>query len=110
VTPFWPDPSLMMQSQMPNTLGPNADILVRCPDEGGSLPAAQLEGMPCIRWRWQLGLFGYISAAPRSNHLGGVNIALLDGHVGFITNNIDPFAMAYLIDVRDGKDAAHGPY
>ena len=64
---------------------------------------AQLERMPCITWEWPLGLSGYISAAPRSSHLGGVNAAYLDGHVDFIRDEIDPFIFAYLIDIRDAK-------
>ncbi len=89
------------QSQLPNALGPNADILLRCPGGNGALGEAQLEGMPCQKWQWGLGLAGYISAAPRSNHVSGVNAVFLDGHVTFLLNSIDPFTMAYLIDIRD---------
>jgi prepilin-type processing-associated H-X9-DG protein len=89
------------QAQLPNTLGPNFDILVRCPGGNGALGEAQLEGMPCHKWAYSLGLSGYISAAPRSNHVGGVNIAYLDGHVTFLSDNVDPFTMAYLVDIRD---------
>ena len=65
-------------TQLPNTLGPNEDMLYICPDPAD----AQFEGMPC-------GAFisgcesGYLSAAPRSRHPGGVNAVFLDGHVGF---------------------------
>jgi prepilin-type processing-associated H-X9-DG protein len=106
--PFAADPRLMYQSQMPNTHGPNADVLVRCPDEG--LADAQIDEMPCIRWAWQLGLYGYISAAPRSNHIGGVNVAFLDGHVDFITNGVNPLTFSYLVDIRDGKDFGDARY
>lgn len=99
--PYWPSGTYAYQSQLPNTLGPNADILVRCPGGNGALGEAQLEGMPCIKWTWSLGLSGYVSAAPRSAHPGGVNASFLDGHVTFLLNGIDPFAMAYLIDIRD---------
>ncbi len=92
---------LMYQAQMPNTIGPNADVLVRCPDD--ALVEAQLERMPCLKWRWKLGLFGYISAAPRSNHIGGVNVAYLDGRVEFLSDDVDPFTMAYLVDIRDSE-------
>ena len=86
---------------MPNTLGPNADILLNCPGDDGALGESQLEGMPCIKWKWKLGLAGYISAAPRSNHVSGVNAVFLDGHVTFLRDDIDPFTLAYLIDIRD---------
>jgi prepilin-type processing-associated H-X9-DG protein len=96
---FWP--TLAYQAQMPNTIGPNADVLVRCPDD--VLVQAQLERMPCVKWKWSLGLFGYISAAPRSAHMGGVNVAYLDGRADFLNDNVDPFTMAYLVDIRDSE-------
>jgi prepilin-type processing-associated H-X9-DG protein len=98
--------SLAYQAQMPNTLGPNADVLVRCPPD--ALAEAQTQGMPCLQWKWSLGLAGYISAAPRSNHFGGVNVAFLDGHIGFLSNNVDPFTLAYLVDIRDEEVIADG--
>ena len=92
---------ILEQTQLPNTIGPNRDILMRCNEE--TLADAQLDGMPCEKWKWPLGLAGYISAAPRSMHFGGVNMALLDGHVGFLSDNVDPVALAYLVDIRDGQ-------
>jgi prepilin-type N-terminal cleavage/methylation domain-containing protein/prepilin-type processing-associated H-X9-DG protein len=92
--------TILNQVQVPNMLNNEGDILVRCP---GGLAANQLEGMPCTNWQWDLGLWGFISAAPRSNHIGGVNIAYLDGHVGFISDNVHPTAMAYLVDPRDSQ-------
>jgi prepilin-type processing-associated H-X9-DG protein len=94
------------QAQMPNTPGPNEDVLLNCPKD--MLVDAQLQRMPCIKWVWSLGLFGYISAAPRSSHVGGVNASFLDGHVDFIHDEIDPFTFTYLIDIRDGKVADYG--
>ena len=89
------------QMQTPNTTGPNEDVLVSCPDD--LLVDAQLQRMPCIRWNWSLGLAGYISAAPRSMHLGGVNVAFLDSHVDFIRNEIDPLVFANLVDIRNSE-------
>lgn len=89
------------QMQTPNTIGPNEDVLVSCPDN--LLVDAQLQRMPCLRWQSALGLFGYISAAPRSMHLGGVNVAFLDSHVDFIRNEIDPIVFANLVDIRDSE-------
>jgi prepilin-type N-terminal cleavage/methylation domain-containing protein/prepilin-type processing-associated H-X9-DG protein len=98
---FWPQQKYADQTQLPNTLGPNADVLLRC-DESKNVES-QLQGMPCIPWIHDLGLNGYISAAPRSAHAGGVNAAFLDGHVDFITNDVDPFTFAFYVDIRDSE-------
>lgn len=100
-TDFVPLAMYADQTQTPNTLGPNADVLLNCP--GDMLADAQMQRMPCINWSGSLGLGGYISAAPRSNHIGGVNIAFLDSHVEFLPDNVDPFTMCNLIDIRDGR-------
>jgi prepilin-type N-terminal cleavage/methylation domain-containing protein/prepilin-type processing-associated H-X9-DG protein len=105
---YWPQKSYAYQSQLPNTIGPNADVLLHCPKDG-TLINAQLEGMPCVQWNWPLGLSGYISAAPRSAHIGGVNAAYLDGHVEMLTNDIDPFTMAFLVDIRDSEVGRPNP-
>ena len=97
--PFLVNLSLANQSQTPNHQGPNSDVLLECPEDG--LAEAQINGMPCTRWRWPLGLFGYISAAPRSAHLGGVYVNYLDGRVGFLPDDIDPVVMALSIGVND---------
>jgi prepilin-type N-terminal cleavage/methylation domain-containing protein/prepilin-type processing-associated H-X9-DG protein len=96
---YQPQAIFASQSQMPNTTGPNADILMSCFHT--NVAEAQLQGMPCHRWSWPLGLSGYISAAPRSSHVGGVNVAYLDGRVDFVRDEVDPFTFAYLIDIRD---------
>jgi prepilin-type processing-associated H-X9-DG protein len=83
------------QTQTPNTLGPNADMLQICPDP----EQAQFEGMPCFDWHSHY----YLSAAPRSLHPGGVNAVYLDGHVGFLPDNINEYVMAYLISIADGQ-------
>jgi prepilin-type processing-associated H-X9-DG protein len=94
------------QAQMPNTTGPNADVLLECAPD--MLKDAQLQRMPCLHWGFPLGLTGYISSAPRSSHPGGVNAAYLDGHVDFLRDDIDPFSLAYLIDIRDGQVPSYG--
>jgi len=103
---FFANGALAANAQTPNTLGPVQDTLVHCPDE--SLGAAQLEGMPCIRWIGvdaqfdnQIGLAGYQSAAPRSLHPGGVNAGYLDGHVEFLTDDVDPILMALAVGIHD---------
>jgi prepilin-type processing-associated H-X9-DG protein len=100
-TEFWPHLGYVYQAQLPNTLGPNADTLVRCAPE--TLAQAQLEQMPCIPHIDELGLGGYISAAPRSNHTGGVNTAFLDGHVEFLLNDVDPGALSLMVAIRDSE-------
>ena len=57
-----------------------ADVVLGCPDQ----PLALQQGMPCTQ-----GNVGYTSAAPRSQHTGGVNAVALDSHVGFISDDID---------------------
>jgi len=64
--------------------------------------------MRSIKWNWSLGLSGYISAAPRSSHPGGINVSYLDGHVDFLFDEIDPFSFTYLIDIRDGQVPSYG--
>lgn len=83
------------QTQLPNSLGPNQDVLHYCPDVAGS----QFDGMPCSAYestRW-------LSSAPRSLHPHGVNAAFLDGRVEFLSNNVDEYLMAYLISIEDGE-------
>ena len=87
------------QTQLPNTLGPNADMLQLCADAAD----AQFEGMPCL----DANEYHWLSAAPRSRHPGGVNVAYLDGHVGFLADDVDEYTMAYLISISDGQ-VAHG--
>ena len=94
------------QAQMPNTTGPNADVLLECPLDMAA--DAQLQRMPCLKMNWNLGIYGYISAAPRSGHPGGINVNYLDGHVDFLGDDIDPFSLTYLIDIRDGQVPSYG--
>jgi hypothetical protein len=79
-------------TQVPNSVHP--DVLYECPDQ----VSEQFERMPC-----STAFFGYISAAPRSFHVGGVNAAVLDGSVHFLRDNIDEIVMAYLVAINDGQ-------
>lgn len=72
----------------------NDDILYHCPDPAG----ADLEGMPCDSYPSS----GWLSAAPRSRHPGGVNVTYLDGRVDFLRDDINEFTMAYLVSINDG--------
>lgn len=105
--PTWYEDSTPNQNQMypefefsPRSLGftqvPNAktqDVLYECPDLAGE----QLERMPCTDSP------GYLSAAPRSNHPGGVNSAFVDGSVHFLSDDIYEPLMAHLICIADGQ-------
>lgn len=89
-------------AQMPNQTDTNVDMLYDCPDP----EQAQLDGMPCGKWSSTSGDEGhYLSAAPRSNHPGGVVFATMDGAVGFLTDSTDPPTLAYLIHINDGSSA-----
>jgi prepilin-type N-terminal cleavage/methylation domain-containing protein len=85
-------------AQLPNNRGPNVDVLYACPDMAG----AQMEKMPCGLWSGPNGEFNYLSSAPRSNHPGGVNVVFMDDHAGFLLDDVDEFAMAYMISINDG--------
>lgn len=93
---YVPDLRGLGANQPPNNKGPNTDMLYACPDPVG----AQLEGMPCNQWVANTSR-EYLSAAPRSHHPGGVNVAFADGHVGFLPNQVDLASMAYLIYISD---------
>ena len=88
------------KTQSPNNISSawNRDMLSVCPDSS----VAALEGMPCRTWAYQ-------SAASRSQHVGGVNVAYLDGTVHFIENDVDRFLMSRLISINDGQPLQEGP-
>ena len=99
---YRPDPASLGQTQTPNRSGRIVDTLHRCARGSDQEQLSLLEGMPCVEWVWPIGTFGYYSAAPRSLHIGGVNVAYVDGHVDFLLNDVDEFSMAYQISVNDG--------
>ena len=97
------NPGSVGVTQPPNNQGPNVDMLYACPDPAG----AQLDGMPCSVWSDQeMNEWHYLSAAPRSNHFGGVNVVFVDGHVGFVPDQVDEIAMAYMVSANDSKVVA----
>ena len=82
-------------TQRPNSRLTWGDRLYRCPNAVQAL----LLKMPC-----SVGSFrDFLSASPRSRHPGGVVVAYVDGHVAFVPNTIDEFAMAYLVSINDGQ-------
>ena len=85
--------------QRPNHRGPNVDPIYDC----GNPAAAQLEGIPCAQYSLSETTNAYLSSAPRSNHPGGVNVALMDGAVRFVTDDIDHVTMALQVSINDGQ-------
>jgi prepilin-type N-terminal cleavage/methylation domain-containing protein/prepilin-type processing-associated H-X9-DG protein len=100
---YIPNPASLGATQRPNTQGPNVDMLYACPDPA----SAQLERMPCNVWQPGTG-FDYLSAAPRSWHVDGVNVAFLDGHVAFLPDGVDQYSMAYMVYIRDNEPVNPG--
>ena len=96
IDPYIPDPNFAADAQTPNSfqnLGIGDALFVcRTPDIMRNTFRA-----PCIALNST-----FASAAPRSNHPGGVNSVALDGHAGFVTDDIDSFVFAYLIATNDG--------
>ncbi|QDS97671.1 DUF1559 domain-containing protein [Adhaeretor mobilis] len=91
------------EAQPPNNRGENVDTLKSCHDGTELHQFANEQGLPCTYSRVP-GLHGYMSAAPRSLHPGGVNATFLDGHVTFLVDDIDEVAMAYMISAIDGQN------
>jgi prepilin-type processing-associated H-X9-DG protein/prepilin-type N-terminal cleavage/methylation domain-containing protein len=85
-------------SQRPNNQGPNLDMLYDCVEPAD----AQFHRVPCNNWE-ESGSHNYLSSAPRSRHPGGVNVVFADGHVGFLTDNVDEVTLAYSISIEDGR-------
>ena len=90
-------------TQLPNNQGPEFDMLYVCPESAD----AQLAGMPCNTWDPTFNTNHYLSAAPRSQHPGGVNVAFLDGHTGFLRSNRANRSRS-LIAIDDGMTASLG--
>jgi prepilin-type N-terminal cleavage/methylation domain-containing protein/prepilin-type processing-associated H-X9-DG protein len=88
---YIPDPDFN-HVQLPNRQTGIFDQLFVCKQPG----YAKQEKMPCMK-------ITAMSAATRSLHPGGVNAVALDGHAGFISNEVDDFTFAYLISTNDGQ-------
>lgn len=103
--PYVANPDSRDEAQLPNNLGINKDTTKQCDEQVAQLSAEAQ--MPCSLHRSAfdkngIGVQGYMSAAPRSLHPGGVNAFFLDGRVTFLINEIDEVAMAYMISINDG--------
>ncbi|HEY6563930.1 MAG TPA: DUF1559 domain-containing protein, partial [Pirellulaceae bacterium] len=81
-------------AQLPNRLQGIVDQVFVCQEP----LYARSRGMPCAA-------MSFVSAAPRSNHVGGVVAVALDSHAGFISDNIDSYVFAYLIATNDRQSS-----
>jgi len=101
-SPYIPVLSPADQAQPPNNPPGawNNDKLRDCPDKA----AAALELMPCDTEPNTT----FISAAPRSQHVGGVNAAYVDGSVAWIANDINPYLMARMVSINDSQGMVEG--
>ncbi len=105
--PYVANPDSLGETQRPNNQGPNFDTTKHCSDSVDLLARISTERhMPCSLHISTIGVKGHMSAAPRSLHPGGVNAAYLDGHVTFLVNDVDEFAMAYMVSINDGLIAS----
>jgi prepilin-type processing-associated H-X9-DG protein len=100
--PYQVNPDSYGLTQRPNCTGPNKDTIPRCLENNALFQAAEAAGVPCMD-DIPAGLNGHMSAAPRSLHPGGVNVAHLDAHATFVKDEIDDIVMAYLVSVNDGQ-------
>jgi prepilin-type N-terminal cleavage/methylation domain-containing protein len=101
-SPYVPVQSPSDQAQPPNNPPSawNDDKLRSCPE-----PAqADLELMPCSDEPNST----FITAAPRSLHVGGVNAANVDGSLTWLANEIDPYLMARMVSINDRQGMIEG--
>jgi hypothetical protein len=92
--PYVPNPAFEEFAILPNAgIGPSIppDSLNACPRPAD----ARLEGMPCQAR-------DDATAAPRSQHVGGVNGANLDGSVRWVSDDIEALVLGSLVGVNDG--------
>ncbi|MEM8679058.1 MAG: DUF1559 domain-containing protein [Planctomycetota bacterium] len=94
VRKYVPDPIYLSWSHTPNN-PEKPDLLYFCPSPAQAL----LEGMPCANGNGNLSAF--VTGSARSQHPGGVNASALDGHVGFMSDEIDAYVLTYLVSTRD---------
>jgi prepilin-type N-terminal cleavage/methylation domain-containing protein/prepilin-type processing-associated H-X9-DG protein len=100
-TPYIPIAYPNVESLPPNnpSTSTNWDFIRECPEP----EAASLESMKC-----QVQTSTRTAAAPRSLHVGGVNIAHVDGSVSWLADEVDIFLMARMISINDGQGNIEG--
>jgi hypothetical protein len=77
----------------------NQDYIRNCADQA----TADLELMPCNTQTATRS-----SAAARSQHVGGVNAAHIDGSSTWVSNDVDWFLYARMISINDGQGETEG--
>jgi prepilin-type processing-associated H-X9-DG protein len=100
---YRPDPNFVGKTQLPNS-SVVKDTLFYCKEDQKA--EADREDMPCVGWNRSVGAAGFYSASPRSLHPGGVNVAFVDGHTAFVSDDIDDFTFAYWVSINDGQSQA----
>jgi len=95
---YVPDSYTKGMAQLPNRQGPIYDMLYRCADPSG----AQWDRMPCATYAPGYPN-GFLSAAPRSLHPGGVNASFVDGHVTFLRNDVNELLLAFMVCIEDDR-------
>ena len=101
---MWPVPKASAKRNVRTTKGQTLIRSALAPKAASKKVLSRQLRMPCVQAPYQPGLNGYLSAAPRSAHPGGVNAAFVDGHVVFLPDSVDEFAMAYAVSVNDGAN------
>ncbi len=94
-TKFVPDPDFYELAQPPNNPPGrfNRDHIRHC--DANDEQATDLLGMPCFRESWS-------SAAPRSQHPGGVHAVYGDGSARFIGDDINTGVLSLIVCINDG--------
>lgn len=96
-----PPASVATDPQTPNSItATNDDKLRVCAEPN----IAQIEQMPCSVEPNST----FITAAPRSLHMGGVNAAHVDGSVFFLGDDVDIYLMARMIAISDAQGNVEG--
>ncbi|MGD9127530.1 MAG: DUF1559 domain-containing protein, partial [Planctomycetia bacterium] len=94
---YYPSSYTDGKGQVPNTQGPVVEPIYMCENRD----EAKASEMPCLTYGagWAT---KYLSAPPRSLHPGGVNAAMGDGRVIFLSNEINERVLAYMACSFDG--------
>lgn len=101
---YIPSPDLVKGALPPNspTGASNADGMRECAAGSDTDRESDLLGMPCND------LTSY-TAAPRSQHTGGVNSANVDGSVHWLSDDVDPLVLGVLVSINEGISTENLP-
>jgi prepilin-type N-terminal cleavage/methylation domain-containing protein len=103
--PYIPITYPQVDSLPPNSppTSTNQDWIRDCAADSGYPQAADLDLMPC---RPETPTRS--AAAPRSQHVGGVNTADVDGSGRWVANDVDAFLFARFVSIDDGQGETEG--